>query len=69
MNGKGDTPRNCFSSQYKHNYDQIDWKKSQDKNKRSSDVHSCSNREQADVRSSDRGVTDTRVPGKTRQER
>lgn len=29
--GKGDSPRNCFSKQYKKNYDQIKWSK--DKNK------------------------------------
>jgi hypothetical protein len=23
--GKGDKPRNCFSKQYKNNYDQINW--------------------------------------------
>lgn len=27
MNGKGDKPRNCFSKQYKTNFEQIDWKK------------------------------------------
>lgn len=26
MAGKGDKPRNCFSSQYKDNYDSINWK-------------------------------------------
>lgn len=25
MNGKGDKPRNCFSKQYKNNYDDINW--------------------------------------------
>jgi hypothetical protein len=25
MNGKGDAPRNCFSKQFKDNYDSIDW--------------------------------------------
>lgn len=28
--GKGDKPRNCFSSKYKNNYDDINWG---DKNK------------------------------------
>ena len=23
--GKGDKPRNCFSKQFKDNYDEIDW--------------------------------------------
>jgi hypothetical protein len=26
-NGKGDKPRNCFSKQFKDNYDQINWAK------------------------------------------
>ena len=26
-NGKGDKPRNCFSTDFKDNYDQIDWSK------------------------------------------
>lgn len=30
--GKGDKPRNCFSKQYKDNFDQINWK-SKTKNK------------------------------------
>ena len=25
MNGKGDSPRNCFSKAYKSNYDTINW--------------------------------------------
>jgi hypothetical protein len=25
MNGKGDSPRNCFSPQFRENYDQINW--------------------------------------------
>lgn len=25
MNGKGDSPRNCFSKQFKNNYDDISW--------------------------------------------
>jgi hypothetical protein len=28
--GKGDKPRNCFSKKYKNNYDDINWKGSQD---------------------------------------
>jgi hypothetical protein len=28
-NGKGDKPRNCFSQQFKDNYDQINWAKSE----------------------------------------
>ena len=27
MNGKGDSPRSCFSRQFKKNYDSIEWKK------------------------------------------
>ncbi len=26
MAGKGDKPRNCFTSQFKSNYDKITWK-------------------------------------------
>lgn len=29
--GKGDKPRNCFSKQYKDNYDLIDWNHKEDK--------------------------------------
>lgn len=25
QNGKGDSPRNCFSEKYRSNYDGIDW--------------------------------------------
>jgi len=25
--GKGDKPRNCFSSKFKKNFEEIDWKK------------------------------------------
>ena len=32
MNGKGDSPRNCFSEQFRNNYDLIDWKKPSEKN-------------------------------------
>ncbi len=28
MNGKGDSPRNCFSKQFKNNYDDISWNNS-----------------------------------------
>ena len=27
MNGKGDAPRNCFSKQFKNNYETINWSK------------------------------------------
>jgi len=27
MNGKGDVPRNCFSKQFKDNYETINWSK------------------------------------------
>jgi hypothetical protein len=29
--GKGDKPRNCFSKQYKSNYDEINWGKKKEK--------------------------------------
>lgn len=28
MNGKGSKPRNCFSKQFKDNYEEINWEKS-----------------------------------------
>ena len=31
--GKGDKPRNCFSSKFKKNFDEIDWKDKNKKNK------------------------------------
>jgi hypothetical protein len=34
MNGKGDSPRNCFSKEYKKNYDAIDWKNKKNKKKK-----------------------------------
>jgi hypothetical protein len=35
--GKGDKPRNCFSKQYKHRYDSINWgRKKQKKIKKDS---------------------------------
>jgi hypothetical protein len=30
--GKGDKPRNCFSKEFKDNYDLIDWSKKKEKN-------------------------------------
>lgn len=32
MNGKGDKPRNCFSKQYKNNYDEINWNTNSESN-------------------------------------
>ena len=26
MNGKGDSPRNCFSDSFKENYEQVSWR-------------------------------------------
>jgi hypothetical protein len=31
MAGKGDKPRNCFSNQFKNNFDMIDWSKKKTK--------------------------------------
>ena len=33
--GKGDRPRNCFSNKYRNNYDLINWKKQNSKEKNS----------------------------------
>lgn len=44
-NGKGDTPRNCFSKKFKDNYELINWNKSKKSNvvcdKLSDNSHSC----------------------------
>lgn len=32
MAGKGSKPRNCFSSKFKKNFEEIDWKKNKDSN-------------------------------------
>lgn len=34
QNGKGDSPRNIFSRDFRENYDLIDWKKSDKKEER-----------------------------------
>lgn len=31
--GKGDKPRNCFSKQYKNNYEKINWEKNKQSTK------------------------------------
>ena len=36
--GKGDKPRNCFSQQYRDNYDSINWNKKNEKNTNNSDI-------------------------------
>jgi hypothetical protein len=32
--GKGDAPRNCFSQEYRKNYDHINWKKDKPKDEK-----------------------------------
>jgi hypothetical protein len=32
--GKGDAPRNCFSSKYRENYDLINWNKKENEKKK-----------------------------------
>ena len=54
MNGKGDSPRNCYSKQFKNNYDQIEWRSNEIKTQRQSSVPSCSARFKATDRYSDR---------------
>lgn len=36
--GKGDKPRNCFSQNYRDNYDAINWNKKNEKNKTNIDI-------------------------------
>lgn len=49
MNGKGDKPRNCFSKQYKDNYEQIKWSQKNSENRHSSGVSTPSMRKQTDA--------------------
>ena len=44
QNGKGDSPRNCFSKQFKDNYETINWSK---KNAVKTSEQEASKREQA----------------------
>lgn len=44
MNGKGDSPRNCYSKQFKNNYDQIEWRSNETKTQRQGSVPACSAR-------------------------
>ena len=42
--GKGDRPRNCFTQNYRNNYDKINWnKKNDDKNKNINDGANIAN--------------------------
>jgi len=34
MNGKGDSPRNCFSDQFRNNFETINWGKRERKRKK-----------------------------------
>jgi len=58
MNGKGDNPRNCYSKQFKTNYDQIEWRSNEIKTQRQSNVPPCSPRVKATDRYSDRDSKD-----------
>jgi len=39
MNGKGSNPRNCFSKQFKSNYDEINWGKPVDHGQQTNKHH------------------------------
>lgn len=60
MNGKGDKPRNCFSKQYKNNYDEINWNtssESQFKDSRESNEQDTRNLQ--DLRTTEQGHKET----------
>lgn len=60
MNGKGDKPRNCFSKQYKNNYDDINWNsnsESQFKDSRESNEQDTRNLQ--DLRPTEQGCKET----------
>ena len=40
MNGKGDSPRNCYSKQFKDNFDNIKWTGDEIEDRRQSSIHS-----------------------------
>ena len=44
MNGKGDSPRSCFSKKFRNNYDEIDWGHKKTKRKcKKVNVPQCAN--------------------------
>ena len=57
MNGKGDKPRNCYSKQFKANYDQIKWRSYEVKDQRQSSVSACSEGFENSSRDCDRGIS------------
>ena len=44
MNGKGDSPRSCYSERFRDNFDNIEWRKDEVKDQRSGRVHACCKR-------------------------
>lgn len=60
MNGKGDKPRNCFSKQYKNNYDDINWNTtSESQFKDSRETNEQDKRNLQDLRSTKQGHKET----------
>ena len=45
MNGKGDAPRNCFSKQFKENYDSINWHHDKNTNRKKQKYIEIDNKE------------------------
>jgi hypothetical protein len=44
MNGKGDSPRSCYSERFRDNFDNIDWNKDEIKGQRSGRIRTCCKR-------------------------
>ena len=60
MNGKGDKPRNCFSKQYKNNYDDINWNtNSESQFKDSRETNEQDKRNLQDLRTTEQGCKET----------
>jgi hypothetical protein len=60
MNGKGDKPRNCFSKDYKSNYDEINWNTSSESNfKDSKETNVQDKRNLQNVQPTEQGCKET----------
>jgi hypothetical protein len=60
MNGKGDKPRNCFSKQFKNNYEEINWNSNSESNfKDSKETNGEDKRNIQDLRSTEQGCKET----------
>jgi hypothetical protein len=60
MNGKGDKPRNCFSKQFKNNYEEINWNSNSESNfKDSKETNGEDKRNIQDLHPTEQGCKET----------